>query len=434
MNRRIAAGTLSMIMALSAMIPVSAEEGTTDKPYEGTEITMVTTLSGPIRAAQNNLEEFEEQTGIKVNFEIYEFQEAINKVQISAAGGGGDIDVICYRPVQETTTWYENGYFEVLNDYIEAAGDDYNYNDFFESAREATQVDGNIVGIPYLMEGEILWYNKDLFEKYDVEVPTTFDELLEVAEACYDPDNNSYGIALRGEGNGAVTQFSGFLYGFGGDFYDEEGNATMNTPEALAALEYYAKLIQYGPDGMAALGQTESVNWFNQGLTAMRIDAYSQTFNHTDPEQSTISDKVGYAMFPEGPIGESTPYNTVAWAYGISSSSQNKEAAWEFIKWISSPEMEVQGMLESGWSARASAWADERVQEYLDPELAEVVAEIGEVGKPYDRPHNANSAEVRAIVGQMIDLANSGLTGDELKAEVDPLNDQIQEILDSEKE
>lgn len=421
--------TAMMIATLGVPTVTSADE----KPFDGEEITIVTTASGPIRAAQNNIAEFEEQTGIKVNFESYEFQEAINKIQISAAGGGGDIDVLCYRPIQETVSWYENGYFENLNDYIDAAGEDYDYEDFFESAREATTVDGNIVGIPYLMEGEILWYNKELFEKYDVEVPTTFDELLEVAKKCYDPDNNSYGIALRGEGNGAVTQFSGFLYGFGGNFYDEEGNATMNTPEALEALEYYADLVQYGPDGMAALGQTESVNFFNQGLTAMRIDAYAQTFNHTDPEQSLISDKVGYAMFPEGPIGKSTPYNIVAWAYGISSTSEHKDAAWEYIKWASGKEMEVKGMLENGWSARGSAWADDSVKEYLDPDLANVVSQIGEVGYAYDRPHNENSAEVRAIVGQMIDLANSGLRGDELKAEVDPLNDQIQEILDSEK-
>ncbi len=424
--------TAAMLMSLAA--PAYAEEESENPASDGPSITVVTTTSGPINAAQENIDEFYDLTGITVNFEVYEdYEETISKELSNAEEGGTDIDVLCYRPIQETTSWYENGYFEPLNDYIDAAGEDYDYDDFFESARELTQVDGTIVGIPYLVEGEILWYNTEIFEEYGVEVPTTFDELLEVAEACYDPAKNTYGIALRGSGNSAVTQFSGFLYGFGGDFYDDEGNATMNTDEALAALEYYADLVSYGPDGMSAGGQTESIYWFNRGKTAMRVDAYSQTFNHTDPDTSKIVDNLGYAMFPEGPIGESTPYNIVAWAYGISSTSQNKDLAWEYINWATSKEMEVQGMLADGWSARSSAWDDSRVTEHTDPELAEVVSEIGEVGYPYDRPHNADSSEVRAIVGQMIDLANFGLRGDELKAEVDPLNDEIQEILDSEK-
>jgi len=413
---------------------VSTGTASAEKPYDGTTVTVVTTSSGPFLAAQDGLlEEFEAASGITVNLELYEFQEAIDKINITMASGGSDIDVICYRPIQETATWYKNGYFAPLNDYVAASGGDYDYEDFFPSARSVTTVDGNIVGIPYLTECEIMWYNTELFAKYGVEVPTNFDELLETAQKLYDPSNNVYGISLRGEGNAAVTQFSGFLYGFGGDFYDENMNATMNSPEALAALEYYADLCALGPDGASAANTTDSINWFNTGITAMRIDASAQTWNHADPESSLVYDKLGYARFPMGKNGKYTPYNIVAWSIGISSTSENKGAAWEFIKWLTGKEMDVQAMLHNGFSARTSTWADERVGEYMDPTLAAVIAETGEIALPYDRPHNEHSSEVRAIVGQMIDLAQSGLRGEELAAEVEPLNAQIQEILDSEK-
>jgi len=416
-----------------SLLGANASASTSDKPFDGTQITIITTMSGPIKAIEKNLDTFEEMTGIKVNFEIYEFQEAINKININAAAGGKDVDVICYRPIQETITWYKNGYFKSLNDYIAKDDETYDYQDFFPSAREVTTVDGNIVGIPYLVEGEIVWINTELFEKYGVDKPTTFDELMDAAEELYHPEDNVYGIALRGEGNGAVTQFSGFLYGFGGKFFDENMNATMNTPEAIAALEYYADLTKFGPEGMSATGNTEAINWFNAGLTAMRIDAYAQTFNHTDPERSMVVDKLGYLMLPKGPVGEYTPYNIVAWAWGIASTSEKQDAAWEFVKWATSKEMEVQGMLEQGWSARSSAWADPRVEENLDPELMAVVKQTGEVGLPYDRPNNENASEVRAIVGKMMDLAHSGLRGEDLLEAVEPLNQNIQTILDSEK-
>lgn len=421
-----------LVLSLSMLFSLSSS-GENKKQFEGTQITIITTMSGPIKAIEKNLATFEEATGIKVNFEIYEFQEAINKININAAAGGKDVDVICYRPIQETISWSKNGYFKSLNDYIAADNDTFDYEDFFPSARQVTTVDGNIVGIPYLVEGEIVWINTELFEKYNVEIPTTFDELLDASKKLHHPEDNVYGIALRGEGNGAVTQFSGFLYGFGGNFFDENMNASMNTPEALAALEFYAELTKYGPEGMAATGNTEAINWFNAGLTAMRIDAYAQTFNHTDPDRSTVTDKLGYVMLPMGPVGKYTPYNIVAWAWGISSTSEKQDAAWEFVKWATSKEMEVQGMLEQGWSARSSAWADPRVEESLDPELMAVVKQTGEVGLPYDRPSNANASEVRAIVGKMIDLAHSGLRGEELAAAIEPLNQNIQTILDSEK-
>ena len=77
------------------------------------------------------------------------------------------------------------------------------------------------------------------------------DELLEMCEALNDPENGVYALALRGEGNAAVTQFSGFLYAFGGDFFDEETKtALINTPEFMEAVKFYADLIQnYCPPG-----------------------------------------------------------------------------------------------------------------------------------------------------------------------------------------
>lgn len=403
-----------------------------DKPFDGTTITVVTTGSGPVYAAEKHLSEFEAETGIKVVLEQYEFQEAINKIAINAAAGGSDIDVICYRPIQETITWANSGYFAPLNDYIAAAGEEYDYEDFSPAAREITTVGDDIVGIPYLTEGEILWVNTALFEKYGQTVPTTMDELLAAAQAMYDPANNVYGIALRGEGNGAVTQFSGFLYAFGGDFFDEDLNATMNTPEALEALEFYADLIATGPEGSDVATMNNSLDWFLNGVAAMRIDAYTHNVSIVDPEQSLVVDSVDWAVFPEGPNG-STPYNIVAWAWGISATSEKQDAAWEFIKWISSKDMDVLGQLEGGSSARVSTWANPDAAAANDPKFMEVVAKTSEIGLPYDRPFCSNASEVRALVGQMIDAANAGQRGEELKATVEALNAQMQEILDTEK-
>lgn len=414
----------------------TTQEQVESQPYKGTSINVITCNNAATRMAVEYLNEFEEATGIKVNIEIYEPTDAIQKVAVNAAANGTGIDVFGYRPIQESLSYEENGWFAPLDDYIaEAEKDGYDYDDFFASARAATTgKDGKIYGIPYLVEGEIIFVNTEMFAKLGLEqYPETLDELLAYCEKAYNPAENQYGIALRGEGNQAVTQFSGFLYAHGGDFIDYDTmTATMNTPEALEALEYYAELLKFGPEGITSANLSDSQNYYKQGLTLFRIDAYSQNPITVDPEQSLVWDKTDYAMFPSGKNGV-TPYNITAWAWAISSTSKNQGAAWEFIRWVSGKEQDIRAALDGGFGARTSTWADTDVMQNIPENLAAVVQQTGEVGYDLDRPLCFNAAEVRALVGEMIDAANSGMRGEELKTFVETKNAEMQAILDTEK-
>ena len=169
-----------------------------------------------------------------------------------------------YRPLQDSTLYINNGWLEDLSSYIEEAGDEFDYEDFFQASRDATSdADGTPYGIPYMTEREVVYLNMDLLEAAGyTEGPKTMDELLEMCEALNDPENGVYALALRGEGNAAVTQFSGFLYAFGGDFFDEETKtALINTPEFMEAVKFYADLIQnYCPPGSINYTWTETSN------------------------------------------------------------------------------------------------------------------------------------------------------------------------------
>ena len=140
------------------------DEVVQDKPYAGTTINVITCNNAATRMAVEYLDEFEAETGIKVNIEIYEPTDAIQKVAVNAAANGSGVDVFGYRPIQESLSYEQNGWFIPLDDYIAASeGDD--YEDFFASARDATTgKDGKIYGIPYLVEGEIIYVNTEIFE------------------------------------------------------------------------------------------------------------------------------------------------------------------------------------------------------------------------------------------------------------------------------
>ena len=409
-----------------------------DKPYAGTTISVVVCTSAFMDQLISDIPEFEEATGINVQIEQLQDAQVSQRVSVTCAGQSGDIDVFGYRPLQDSTLYINNGWLEDLSSYIEEAGDEFDYEDFFQASRDATSdADGTPYGIPYMTEREVVYLNMDLLEAAGyTEGPKTMDELLEMCEVLNDPENGVYALALRGEGNAAVTQFSGFLYAFGGDFFDEETKtALINTPEFMEAVKFYADLIQnYCPPGSINYTWTETSNLFCQGNVAMRIDCDSQYAYATDPDNSLIADNVGYSMFPATDEFGSTPFNITAWALGINPYSANKGAAWEFIQWATGKEQDVTGMIAGNSSARTSTWENEEATGAYPDELLDVIIETNanEDARSYDRPVMVEGAEARASIGELLTMAMEGASDEDLQAKAEEVNASVQALLDAE--
>lgn len=408
---------------------------TVEKPYAGTTLNIVICTSAFMDRVVGAVSEFEKETGIKVNVEQLQDTQVSNKVSVTCSAQSGDVDVFGYRPLQESTLYTNNGWLEDLTPYIESSPE-FDYEDFFKASREATSADGVPYGIPYMTEREVLYLNMELLNAAGYkEGPKTMDEMLEMCEAINDPDKGIYAMALRGEGNAAVTQFAGFLYGFGGDFFDENGTATINTPEFLEAVKLYGKLVrEYCAPGSQNYGWTDTSNLFCQGSAAIRIDCDSQYAYAIDPDNSLIADSVGYAMFPENGTYGSTPFNITAWALGINPYSANKGAAWEFIKWATSKENDVKGMIAGNSSARTSTWENPEATGAYPAELLEVIVatNANENSVSYDRPVMVEGGEARTIIGEMITAAIEGASDEELQKLAESVNTRVQALLDKE--
>lgn len=406
-----------------------------EKPYAGTTINVVICTSAFMDRVIEALPEFEAETGIKVQIEQMQDAQVSNKVSVTCSAESGDVDVFGYRPLQESTLYTNNGWLEPLTDYI-ANSPEFDYEDFFMASRDATSHDGVAYGIPYMTEREVLYLNMNLLEAAGYsEGPKDMEELLEMCEAINDPDNGVYAMALRGEGNAAVTQFSGFLYGFGGDFYDENGNATINTPEFLEAVKFYGMLVrEYCAPGSQNYGWTDTSNLFCQGSAGIRIDCDSQYAYAVDPDNSLIADSVSYAMFPVNGNNGSTPFNITAWALGINPYSSNKGAAWEFIKWATNKENDVKGMIAGNSSARTSTWENPEATGAYPAELLDVIiaTNANENSVSYDRPVMEEGGVARTYIGELITAAIEGKSDEELQILADDVNARVQELLDAE--
>lgn len=374
--------------------------------------------------------EFEEETGLDVVVtQLSEDQLADNyKVKLNA--GSTDVDVMMYRPLQVGKLFGQSGYFAEITDQVNGAGD-WNWDDFQSGPVGLTTYEDEVVGVPMITESEMLYYRTDLLADAGLEVPTTMEELEEAARTIKEENEGTAGIVMRSQASAAVTQFSGFLYSFGGNWVDDQGNSAIASPEAQEAYAYYGRLLHdYGPDQISTdMSWPESAAIFAQGDAGFWIDASSLYENVYNPENSQVGDQVGFAPFPEGPAG-SQPYNVAAWALGINSASENQENAWEFIQWATSPEMTLDVQTEGVPGARTSVWEDPEGTASFPEELAAAISANGENGVGNDRPLVVGVAEAREIVGAPI---VAGITGEDAAAAASQANDQFQALLESEQ-
>lgn len=343
--------------------------------------------------------EFEKKTGIRVDVENYEENQLTQKLTVEFTSGASTVDVFMTRPLQEGRLFYKNKWYHNLNQYLPATG--WDWEDYPKSTVEAVTLNNDIYAIPIVTEWKTLFYRKDLFAAAGLKVPTTLEELEEAARRLHNPAADMYGIVSRGQRGAAVTQFSSYLYSFGGDFI-KNGKCVIDSPEAIEAFRYYGRLLHnYGPPGVTNMSWPQAQALFASGKVAMWTDASVLIAGLIDKEKSVVADQVGVAIFPAGPAG-AKPFQVVPWSLAIAAQSKQKEAALEFLKWATSKEMARTAQLQGLTMARNSVWNDPEVAKRIYPGLAESAHLTGPIAVPYDRPLMTAVTEARDAIGEVI--------------------------------
>lgn len=416
-----------------AAAPAGGPAAKTDKPYAGTEIRLLGANHPWTEAIKPLLPDFEAKTGIKVNLEAYGEDQLTQKLTTEFTAGSSDIDVFMQRPLQEARQHAQNGWYTNLNTFIKDTAKtpaDYAFDDFMSGAVGTTMVKDSLTGIPIVTESEVLYYRKDLMEKAGIPVPKTLDELKAAAAKLTDKSKNQYGFVGRGQRSPAVTQFSSYLYSFGGDWFDQKTNkATLDTPEAIAAFKFYGELLrEYGPPGTTNMSWPQAVAVFGQGTASQFTDANSIFANLLDPTKSQVADKTGVMVFPAGPKGANM-YSVTSWSLALPSSSKKQDAAWEFIKWATSKDIVLKTQSQGAVpGARKSIW-DTAEGKAKFPADWVAATQASANGRPYDRPLVTQVGKARDIIGSVI---IASIEGQDVEAAAKKANVEFQQLLDSE--
>lgn len=428
MLRQSAIGTsLAMVAALGLSACGSGEESAGSTTVQVTLANHVWTDN--IKKA---LPEFEEETGLTVELTQLGEDQLSDQYNVKLNSGTSDIDVMMYRPLQEGKLFAENEYLADLTDEV-SSNADWEWSDFQAGPVATTTYEGKVVGVPIITEQEVLYYRTDLLEQAGYSAPPqTLEELKEAAATIQAQNPGIAGFVARTAKSQAVTQFSSFLYSFGGDFVDEDGNASVDTPEAKEAYAFYGDLIrENGPENVSTdMGWPEAMAIFTQGQAAFYTEANSLYKNATDPVNSKVSETVGFAPFPAGPDG-SRPYNVPSWALGVNESSANQANAWKFIEWATSKTQTLENQKAGVPGGRTSVWENPEGTADYPADLVEAIALSTENGVGHDRPLVIQVAEAREIVGQPIVDA---ITGKDVDSSADAANVAFQAFLERDAE
>ena len=313
------------------------------------KLTIATVNNADMIVMQRLSKQFEEKTGIALEWVVLEENVLRQRVTTDITTGGGQFDVITLG-AYETPIWGKQGKLVAVDD----LGDDYDYADLLEPVRKGFTVDGKMYAVPFYAESSFTFYRKDLFEKAGIAMPEhpTYDQIREYAAKLHDPDNKLYGIALRGKpGWGENMAFvTTMVNTFGGRWFDMEWKPQLTSPAWKEAVGMYTELLtKYGPPGSSSNGHNECRALFASGNCAMWIDATSAAGYVFDKNQSKVADTTGFTAAPTGKVPNGAGW-LWSWGLAIPTSSKQSAEAKQFVKWAKSKEYIALVGQTDGWA------------------------------------------------------------------------------------
>lgn len=344
LNRR----TFLVSTAAAAILSGYAAQATAqDKPFNGVQLSVLMEGHPTTDAIKKMLPEFKTLTGIDVALEVVPEQDISAKILLELSSKSGRYDIV-QNNIIYIPGFVKNGYIVPLDENLAKHTDQFDKADFVPGYFKTNVLDGKIYGLPVYGESTFVMYRKDLFAQYGLSEPKTFDDIENAAKTISEKTNKQIaGITMRGQqGIQGVYVWAAYLWGYGGSFLDKAGKSALASPEGIAALEAFTKVLKdYGPVGVANFGWEENRLLFQQGKAAITLDATVNGAYNEDPAASSIVGKVGYVPVPmksTSPKGGSS--SLAVHSLYVTADSQHQEAATLFAAWATAKQQQLKSM------------------------------------------------------------------------------------------
>ncbi|MCM3667006.1 sugar ABC transporter substrate-binding protein [Mesobacillus subterraneus] len=314
----------------------------------------------------------EENPGIKVELQSVGWGEAYQKL-VTGFSSGESPDVF-YAGTRWMPAFAQMGGIMPLDEYAEDKMKEYH-----DGLQENVKFQDKIYAIPRAFSARSLIYRSDLIE----EPPTTWDELVETAKKVQSENKGMYGLGIAGAKHVSTTdQYFNYLFQNNGEVFNAKGEVVLDSPEAIEALTFYRDLytkhkvvpnpIEYNREQLPIL--------FKEGKIAMFvIGPWAKSMMGLEPDNDSTPFKT--ALLPKG---EKMANVLVSDSLMVSAKTENPEAAWKLIEFMTSAEEQLAYDKEHGLVPIQKAEAEDPFFNE-DPYFSTFV-EMVQYGEPQPKP------------------------------------------------
>ena len=351
MNRRSLplAGLAAVFAALFAVVAPDAghaQDGKygllPGKPFAGTKLNILSVVTPQFDGLMLRDQEFTDLTGIELEWTFIPFGSLQEKINAEGVAANGTFDVVNYLD-----SWGPpNAHWLMrIDDLMERDG--ISMDRYPEAFAKSASFEGETLGFPLRAHPQLMFYRKDLIP----EPPRSWAELIEVGKKLKEsnPDVAPLALYYNNDGNRQnLFIWLNFLWAAGGDVFNDDWTAAWTSEAALKATEDYIALhTAHGvtnPNSVA-FNEQDARQSFMQGNSAMIPVWWWAYSGFHNPDSSTLSkDQVGFVGMPS--YGGATKTYAISMPFSVSEYSANKEAAWEFLKWLSNPDLDKANAIE----------------------------------------------------------------------------------------
>lgn len=355
--------------------------------------------------------DYEKQTGMHVSVAEFPYTNLFEKELIDLKARTGAYDLIMLDD-----PWFPRfAHEQVLTDLtplLQKRGKSGPDGDFIATSlalcREPYKT-GSLYALPYVGNSQLFFYRKDLFEKYLMKSPATWDDVLAAAKMIQEKESAGanggqvYGYVMRAaQGNAAVADFMPIFWAFGSEMFDASGKPTVNSPQGIAALEFMIELGKYSPPGYASFNADDVGAHLLQGTAAMSINWPAWISSFGDQSKSKVIGKMEFTTLPGAQ--QSGQAEIGNWLIAIPRDSENADAAIDFLLWATSAEQMKLSAQRGNPPTRKSL--------FQDPELVAKYpaypAQLRSLESSRPRPRTPYWNEIENAFGIFLSKANSG--------------------------
>lgn len=236
---------------------------------------------------------------VTVKHDPIDFAGQVQKTQATLGGDSGTDDIIeTYSYI--VPSYASQGKLVALDDLFAKYADKYALNDINESMRKRVSYDGHLYALPMQAQTLVMAYRKDIFDKYQLTPPTTFEELRAAAKKVQEGGDMKYPVALPWLATGDISTAYGAAMGSQGKTFADPKTLkpTGDSEESKTALEQMKSLLPYMDPQVTTFDQPKVQQQMYNGSAAISIMFSGRMNDLVQQSNNKFYDKISFAAPP----------------------------------------------------------------------------------------------------------------------------------------